>query len=120
VERQHLALPKGARSDQLVWVRKEVQEIIHRTQPTAIAFRCAESVAPTKDLARAEVEGVLQEAARSLGYDPARRMKKGIRADLGFERPAKYLNELLVGDLAELPVNQREAGLVALAALARA
>lgn len=120
VEAQRLAMPATSRSDQLVWVRKEVQEIIHRTNPTQIAFRCAEPVARTKDLARAEAEGVLQEAARAAGHDPVRRIKKQMRTDLGFERPAKYLDELLVGDLASLPSNQKEAALAALSALSRA
>jgi hypothetical protein len=120
IEHHHIRVPKGSRGDQLVWVRKEVQEILHRTRPTAVAFKATEPIARTKDMGRAEVEGVLQEGVRDVGLDPARRTWAGIKADLGFDPPARYLPTVLEGDLAALPANRREAALAALSAIARA
>lgn len=110
-------MPKSDRADQLVWLRQEVQEIMDRTDPAAVSFKPAETVARTRDLGRAEAEGVLQEAVRSRGLTPVRRLKSQIKADLGFPKPARYLESLLVGPLAHLPGNRHEAALVALAAL---
>jgi hypothetical protein len=120
VEHHHTRLPTSARAAQLVWVRMEVQEIIERAQPTAIAFKATEPVSRTKDLGRSEVEGVLQEAVGSAGLEPLRRVKSQIKADLTFERPARYLESLLEGDLRVIPANRREAALAALSALAHA
>jgi hypothetical protein len=120
VEQHHTRLPTGSRGSQLVWVRMEVQEIIERAQPTAVAFKATEPVSRTRDLARSEVEGVLQEAVGSVGLEPLRRVKSQIRADLHFERSARYLESLLDGDFGSIPANRREAALAALSALSHA
>jgi hypothetical protein len=120
VEHARIPFPAGSRTEQLLWVRMEVQEIVQRAQPTAVAFKATEPSARTKDLLRAEVEGVLQEAVGAEGLEALRRIKSQIRADVKFERPARYLETLLHGDLGDLPANRREAALAALAALAHA
>jgi hypothetical protein len=120
IEHRQTPMPRGDRPDQLVWLRQEVQEIVQRSRPSTVAFKAAEPVARTKDLGRAEVEGVLQEAVRTLDLLPLRRVKSQIKADLDFARPARYLSTLLTGELARLPTNRAEAALVALAALANA
>ena len=120
LEHRYVRMPADDRPGQLVWARMEVQEILQRVAPVSVTFKAAEPISRTKDLGRAEVEGILQEAVRSFGLNPLRRIKSQIRSDLGFTRTARYLNEALLGDLADLPANQRDAGLAALAALANA
>jgi hypothetical protein len=120
VEHDHLRMPRGDRPQQLAWARKEVQEIAQRTAASGVAYKAAEPVARTKDLARAEAEGVLQEALADLGLTPIRRIKKQIKSDIGFAGPAGELEAALTGPLAELPANRREAALAALAAFAHA
>jgi hypothetical protein len=120
VEHRMTTMPKTDRASQLVWLRREVHEILERTGPDAVAFKAAESIARTKDLARAECEGVLQEAVRVRELSPVRLINAKIKSELDFERPAKYLDSLLVGPLAALPKNRQEAALAALAALSDA
>ncbi len=120
VEHHYTKMPKGKRGEQLVWLRQEIHEIIERTAPSAVAFKSAETVARTKDLGRAEAEGVLQEAVQAAGLQPLRRVWSQVKADLRFSREARYLPSLLTGPLADLPGNRREAALAALAALVHA
>jgi hypothetical protein len=124
ISHDHVEVPKTERKrgDQLVWVRKEVREIIQRASPDIVAFKAPETVAPKKDLGRAEVEGVFQEAACELGLYPIRRIKSQIRSDVKFKPAARYLDSLLgqFPALQALPTNRREAALAALAALANA
>jgi len=63
-------------------VRREVIEILNRTRPTGAGFKGIEGSAQMKDTGRAEVEGVLQEAALSAGMPPLRRVKSQIKADV--------------------------------------
>jgi hypothetical protein len=110
-------MPRSDRGEQLIWLRQEVHEMLDRFAPTHVAFKAAENVA-RPDSARAEAEGVLQEAVHARGLTALRRIKSQMRADLGFERPARYINEALVGTgLEGLPANRHEAALVALAGL---
>jgi hypothetical protein len=120
LEQHFIRMPKAERAEQLVWLRQEIQEIIQRTTPSAVAFKSAEAIARRKDLGRAETEGVLQEAVRASGLLPHRRVWSQIKADLHFPKAARYLPSLLTGPLGTLPANRREAALAALAAFAHA
>jgi hypothetical protein len=118
VENAVLKMPIGKRSEQLAWVRSEVREIVTRTKVVSTAFKAAEGNAQTKDLARAECEGVFQEACHSKDLVPLRRVKSQIRTDLKFEGAASDIEAALAPALAALPKNRYEAGLAAMSAQA--
>ncbi|MBI2169374.1 MAG: hypothetical protein HYU28_07730 [Actinobacteria bacterium] len=123
IEHHHLDAPKHeTRPRQLAWVRNEVIEIVGRVRPSVVAFKAAEATARSRDLGRAEVEGVLQEALASLELDPLRRTKRQLKSDLNFERNAKYVISVVegIGALQGLPKNRHEAAAAALAALRNA
>jgi len=117
-EEKHTQMPDLDRPHQLVWLRKEVCEILTRVQPDVVAYKAAEPNAQAKDLGRAEAEGVLQEACQSSGRTPVRRLKRQIKADLHFGGSAANVADALAGTSLETikPV-AREAALVAYAAL---
>lgn len=111
-------MPRGDRGVQLVWLRQEIHEMLDRFAPDTVSFKAAENIARHRDPERAEAEGVLQEAVRARGLTAVKRIKSQIRSDLGFARPARYIDEALHdAGLATLPRNRHEAALVALAAL---
>jgi hypothetical protein len=121
VDHDRVGFPSSSRGTQLSWLRKEVQEILERAKPTQVAFKSPEGNARTKDLSRAEVEGVLQEVATALDREPLRRVWSQIKADLKFQGSASELPTLLdTPGLERLPKNRVEAALAALAALTRA
>ncbi len=112
------ALP--SRAEELHWVRREVQEILDTHRPDRGFYKAAEPMAQRKDLARAEVEGVLQEAAfgHKTRLSLTKRINVQIVRDTAFSRKPRYLQELLSGTpLAGLPAAQREAGMAALCGL---
>lgn len=111
-----------SRPEFLAWVRRNVYEILTAHLPDAVSFRAHEPVSRMKDLHRAEVEGVLQEAA--YGHSPSHltlsRVKIQIKKDIvTFDRPARYLGYALVdANLADLKsVNFEDAALVAVCGL---
>jgi len=120
LEHSHVAMPDDERPSQLSWLRQEIREILARVPPELVTYKAPEGTARSKDLGRAEAEGVLQEAVHSAGVDLVRRLKTQIRADIGFAEHARYLEMALQGypALAALPANRREAALAALSALA--
>lgn len=115
--------PKNVdRPEFLAWVRSNVDEILTAYEPDAASFKATEGSSQKKDLRRAEVEGVLQEAAYS--HRPSHvvtgRIKSQIRKDVaGFEEPARYVGRLLAGgSLSGLKSpNFEEAALVAICGL---
>jgi hypothetical protein len=120
VEHEYCTAPNGYRPDQLVWVRREVLEILERTQPDTVCYKGVEGNSQQRDSGRAEVEGVFQEAVRSCGLDPVKRVKSQIRSTLGYAPAARYILNILsqYPSLAMLAANRQEAALAALAALA--
>ena len=114
-----VSMPSGSRPEQLVWVRKEIREILERERPSAVAFKGIEGQAQKKDPGRAEVEGVLQEACQSAGVPPVKRLKKQIKKDIGHEGSAKYVSTSIPEKLrGAIPRSRDDAMLAALAALA--
>jgi hypothetical protein len=120
IDHVHVSMPSDARPSQLAWLRKEVREIVARVSPELVAYKAPEGSARTRDLGRAEAEGVLQEAVHSAGIDVVRRLKTQIRVDIGFAQQARYLENALQNypALGDLPANRRDAALAALSALA--
>jgi hypothetical protein len=115
--------PKNvSRADFLAWVRRNVQEILTVYEPDAARYKATEPSSQMRDLRRAEVEGVVQEAACSHrpGCVIESRIKLQIRKDVrAFEGPARYVKKAL-GDAALTDLasaNFEEAGLVALCGL---
>jgi len=96
------AAPKGAsRPATLQWVRKEVQEILDTWHPEVGYYRATEGNARSPSQERAQVEGVLIEAAAS--HDPEHllldsRVRSQIRRDTKFSGKPKELEDLLEVD----------------------
>lgn len=80
VEQRQASVPNGGRGAQLVWVRREIEELLERNAVDAAAVRVAEGGGPSVSLGRAEVEGVVQEALSAAGVEPARHVAASIRA----------------------------------------
>jgi hypothetical protein len=103
------------------WLRREVQEILTGYEPQCGFFKATETNSKNKDMDRAQFEGVLMEAARShrLQLSVVGRVKSQIRHDTGFERAARYVQELAdQGPAAQFKaLNEREAYLAALCGL---
>jgi hypothetical protein len=113
-----------SRAEVLCWVRDTVQEVLTDHRPDAVAYKVVEGTAITKDLERAQVEGVMIEAvcAHELHLEPVGRLKSQIKADLGFADEARYIERALheVG-LDQLDTDsKREAALAALSRLSSA
>jgi hypothetical protein len=120
LEHDRVNMRGSSRPEQLQWLRKEIRELVTRTGAEVLAFKAPETNARSKDLGRAECEGVLQEATLSKGLVPLKRVKRQIRADLGFQESARYLHKALPESLSGLPKNREEAALAALSGLAHA
>lgn len=118
VDHDRVTMPEIERPKQLGWLRKEIRELITRTDAGVLAYKAPETNARSKDLGRAECEGVLQEAALSKSLMPLKRIKRQIKADLAFPESARYLDRAIPENLASLPRNRHEAALAALSALA--
>jgi hypothetical protein len=80
VEHRQAAVPNGDRGSQLVWVRREVLELLERQPIEKSAVRVAEGGGQSVSLGRAEVEGVVQEALAATGLEPRRHVAASIRA----------------------------------------
>jgi len=105
----------------LQWLRREVQEILTSFEPQCAFFKATETNSRNKDMDRAQFEGVLMEAALShrLQLSVVGRVKSQVRHDTGFERPARYVQELAEqGPAAQFTSpNERDAYLAALCGL---
>ena len=113
--------PTGAgRAEFLSWIRKSVREIIAKYDPDEVRYKTAEGSARNKDLARAQVEGVLQEAAYSRNRIVTSKVKSQLRKDIcAFTGQAGYVQRALPQHgLTTLDVTDyREAALAALSGL---
>src|SRR6478752_5062138 len=70
----------GGRGDQLVWVRREVQELLHRFGVAEVVVRVVEPGGQGNSLPRAEVEGVVQEGVAALGVTCRRVLAVSMRS----------------------------------------
>ena len=110
--------PAGDRGAQLVWLRREVLELLERHPAEQVALRVAESSGQSLSLERVEVEGVVQEAIGSLGltchrlYAATLRSKYSARNAAALE--AAYASEPLIAAKAK---TRRDPLVVALAVL---
>lgn len=117
-----VAPPGLARYQVLSWFRENVQEVFETFRPGDGAFKVVEATSRTKDLGRAEMEGVLQETAYSheFGLPIDRRLKSQLRKAIPVgDEPARYVHRVLndVG-LSQLDTERyRDAAVVALSCL---
>jgi hypothetical protein len=89
IEHRKVSVPAGKRGEQLVWVRKEVLELLQRHSVEAAAVRVAEGGGQSVSLGRSEVEGVAQEALESAGVSPIRHVAVTIRGAFGVRNNAE-------------------------------
>ena len=93
----HLKLPKNcSRPEQLAWFRKEIKELIDINDIDYAIFKATEPISRTKDPARGELEGILQEVIYS--HPKSTIVESRIKSQLNSKtnaRKAKYLGELL-------------------------
>lgn len=73
IEHGSPSAPAGERPLQLVWVRREILELLERNRPEVVAVRAGEPGVQGISQNRAEVEGVVQEAVGSVDV-PVRRI----------------------------------------------
>ena len=120
VEQRKTTIPSGPRGQQLVWVRKEILELLERHQVEAAAVRVAESGGQSVSLGRAEVEGVVQEALTSAGLAPIRHVAATIRGIYEARNTAELTSALLVvPSISGTSVSGREPVVSAVALLPR-
>jgi len=120
IEYNHIKIPQqNSRAEQLYWFKKEVHGILDKHSVVSGCFKATEPISKTKDLHRAEVEGVLQIAG--ISHPQKTIIESRIKSQLNKNtnaRKAKYLDELLEGDLNKLKgANYNEACLAALSGL---
>jgi Holliday junction resolvasome RuvABC endonuclease subunit len=119
-ESYHCKLQGGDRGEQLVYLRKEVHEVLQRAHPTLVMYKSVEGNAQASRR-RLEAEGVLQEAVASKGIAVRSQTKGQLKSAIGWTGMAKdVLDALSTRGLNATPVNQKEAALAALAALGHA
>src|SRR3954447_11486683 len=80
VDSKRVTAPAGSRGEQLVWVRREVQELVDRFGVVEVVVRVVEPGGQGNSLPRAEVEGVVQEAVAALGVTCRRVLAVSLRA----------------------------------------
>lgn len=80
VDSKRVTAPGAARGQQLVWVRKEIHELLRRYAVGAVVLRAAEPGGRGNSLPRAEVEGVVQEAVAAAGVSCRRVVAVSMRA----------------------------------------
>lgn len=109
VEQRLVSVPSAERGAQLVWVRREVEELLERHELDAAAVRVAEGGGPSVSLGRAEVEGVVQAALSAAGVEPARHVAASIRAAFKAKTNAALTPALVaVPVVAEAAVTRRD------------
>jgi Holliday junction resolvasome RuvABC endonuclease subunit len=81
--------PAGSRGDQLVWLRKEVQELLHRQGVDGVALRAVEPGGKGNSLPRAEAEGVVLEAVAAAGFACRRLVGASLRSAFAVKNGAE-------------------------------
>ncbi|MES2487362.1 MAG: hypothetical protein V4581_15630 [Bacteroidota bacterium] len=96
----HITLPKNfSRPEQLAWFRKEIIGLLDNNDFNVVIFKATEPISQSKEPARGELEGLLQEAAFS--HSKKIIVESRIKSQLNSKtnaRKAKYLGELLTHD----------------------
>jgi hypothetical protein len=114
-------------AESMAFFRDRLITVIEQYKPTTGFIRYAETFLPRKPapnalgsmFARARIEGVILEAAHSVGVKIVGASLAGITSELGSKRAKAYLEagELRGADLTGRPAERREAILVAVSAL---
>ena len=86
VEHRQVTVPAGDRPSQLVWVRREVIELLERHAIDVGAVRVAEGGGQSVSLGRSEVEGVVQEVLASAGVAVVRHVSSSIRSAFSWNK----------------------------------
>jgi hypothetical protein len=93
----HLKLPlKMERPEQLAWFKQEIKELMDTNDVDVAIFKATEPISRSKDPARGELEGILQETIFS--HSKPTTIEGRIKTQLNSKttaRKAKYLGELL-------------------------
>lgn len=97
LKENHVKLPKNiSRPEQLCWFRKEIKELVDTNDIDVAIFKATEPISRSKDPARGELEGILQETIFS--HPKPTTIEGRIKTQLNSKtnaRKAKYLGELL-------------------------
>lgn len=97
LKENHLKLPKNlSRPEQLAWFRREIKELMDTNDIDIAIFKATEPISQSKDPARGELEGILQETIFS--HPKPTTVEGRIKTQLNSKtkaRKAKYLGELL-------------------------
>ncbi|GLY27424.1 hypothetical protein Kisp02_07890 [Kineosporia sp. NBRC 101731] len=111
--------PKTAdRGETLVWVRREVHEMLERWSPDRVSMRLAESVGKGNVVPRAETEGVVTEAVTSRGIVCDRLYGASVRAKFSAKTAAALTVALeQVPCIVQTPSTRRDPVIVAAAVL---
>lgn len=80
LEAERATAPSGSRGQQLVWVRKEIQELLQKHAVDEVVLRAVEPGGQGNSLPRAEVEGVVQEAVAAEGVSCRRVVAVSMRS----------------------------------------
>ena len=98
LEKDRLCLPKDHSWPAcLVWVRKQLSEILQKFDANAACIKVIEPRAQRKSSKRIQIEAVIQEYLYSVkSIDCTTRIKSQLKRDiLGFTDPARYLERVL-------------------------
>ncbi len=80
----------SSRGFELVWVRNEVLELVARWSPASAVVQATESRGPIVQPARAEVDGVVQEALASTGLTVTRLLTTGLYGKFGVRKKEEF------------------------------
>jgi Holliday junction resolvasome RuvABC endonuclease subunit len=108
--------PAGDRGAQLVWVRKEVHELLDQHKPDTVAIRVADPSGQGNSLPRAETDGVVLEAVAFRGVTCRIFFAATVRGHLAARTTAE-LNAALaeIPATAKTPASRRDPVAVAMA-----
>lgn len=113
-----ITAPKGDRGSELVWVRREVLELLDKHSPELVAMRIADPGGQGNSLPRAETEGVAQEAVSSASAECRRFYAATIRGSFSAKKAADLESALkAVPATASTPASRRDPVTVAVACL---
>src|SRR6478735_12673502 len=118
VDSKRVTAPEGSRGDQLVWIRREVQELLDRFGVAEVVVRVVEPGGQGNSLPRAEVEGVVQEAVAALGVSCRRVLAVSMRSAFA-ARSGAQLQEALsaIPAVASTPKTRQDPVTAALVAI---
>jgi Holliday junction resolvasome RuvABC endonuclease subunit len=86
---KRVTAPVGDRGQQLVWIRREIQELLQKYAVNEAVLRAVEPGGQGNSLPRAEVEGVVQEAVAAMGIPCRRVVSVSMRSAFGAKNGAQ-------------------------------